>query len=516
LVTVAEMRAADRYTIEELGISGLVLMEEAGRLVTELSLRLLKGQQSKGVVIWAGRGNNGGDGFVVARRLYLAGYQPQVFLVCDDPERVKGDARRNLDILRRLNIAVEHVWSEVEFARAAQAAASAALQVDALVGTGSRGALTGPLAQAVVAMNDAETPIVAVDLPSGLNADTGQVPGKVVRASHTVTIGRAKPGLLTYPGAKYVGRLQVVDIGIPPQAYDGRRPQTFSSDKSDLAAILPRWSPTVHKGQRGRVLVVGGSPGLSGAACLASEAALRAGAGLVTLAVPERLHDLMEIKLTEVMTSPLPETATGCISLEAARLILDHGAEADVLALGPGLGSGPELPAAVARIVGRAEVPLVIDADGLNALVGQLGVLAAKRAPLILTPHPGELARLANTTAAHVQAQRLPLARELAQQWGVVMVLKGARTIIAAPDGTCYINSTGGPALATGGSGDVLTGVIAGLLAQGLEPIQAAVAGVFVHGLAGDMAPGQLGGSRGVVAGDLIDLLPAALAALEQ
>jgi hydroxyethylthiazole kinase-like uncharacterized protein yjeF len=252
---------------------------------------------------------------------------------------------------------------------------------------------------------------------------------------------------------------------------------------------------TVHKGQRGRVLVVGGSPGLSGAACLASEAALRAGAGLVTLAVPERLHDLMEIKLTEVMTTPLPETATGCISLEAARLILDHGAEADVLALGPGLGSGPELPAAVARIVGRAEVPLVIDADGLNALVGQLGVLAAKRAPLILTPHPGELARLANTTAAHVQAQRLPLARELAQQWGVVMVLKGARTIIAAPDGTCYINSTGGPALATGGSGDVLTGVIAGLLAQGLEPIQAAVAGVFVHGLAGDMAPGQLGGA---------------------
>ncbi len=512
LVTAKEMRAADKYTIEELGIPSLVLMEEAGRQVAELCLRLLQEGQGRGrVFVWAGRGNNGGDGFVVARRLGLAGYHTEVFLVCPDPEQITGPARQNLDILRRLNIAVNQAWTEEEIAAATKVAASGDLQVDALLGTGTRGALTGPMAEAVGAMNRAAVPIVAIDLPSGLQADTGEILGPGVRASYTVTIGRTKPGLVTYPGAEYVGQLQIADIGIPPEAYDRRQPETFLVERPEVTAIVPVWPPTVHKGERGRVFIAGGSPGLTGAACLASQAALRAGAGLVTLGVPESLHYLMEIKLTEVMTTPLPEADNSTFGRGAAEIILERAGQADALAIGPGLGQGEELPRLLAQVVREVAVPTVIDADGLNALAGQTDVLADKGAPIILTPHPGELARLCESTVAEVQAHRLPLARELAQEWGVVLVLKGARTVVATPEGVCYLNSTGGPALATGGSGDVLTGIIASFLAQGLTPTEAAVAGTFVHGLAGDRAGQQVGGDGGVVAGDLISALPGVL-----
>ncbi|NMA55250.1 MAG: NAD(P)H-hydrate dehydratase [Firmicutes bacterium] len=515
LVSVGEMRAADHYTIEKLGIPSLVLMEEAGRHVTELCLGLLRKQPTQGpVVIWAGRGNNGGDGFVVARRLKQAGYYPEVFLVCPDPEQIKGAARKNLDILRRLHLPVRRAWSRDEISAAAAKARRASMQVDALLGTGTKGDLAGPLAEAVAAMNKTTAPIVAVDLPSGLNADTGEISAPVVKANYTVTIGRAKPGLVTYPGAEYVGELRVADIGIPDYAYDCREPKTFLIESHDVAALLPPWPQTAHKGNRGRVFVAAGSTGLTGAACLTSRAALRSGAGLVTLGVPESLHNLMEIKLTEVMTSPLPDAGSGILGRSASEAILEHANSADSLAIGPGLGQGEGLAHIMATIVQKSTVPTVIDADGLNALPVGAEILADKRAPLVLTPHPGELARLAGITVAAVQARRLPLARELAQKWGVVLVLKGARTIVATPKGSCYINPTGGPALATAGSGDVLTGMVAAFLARGLTAIEAALAGTYVHGLAGDLAAKRSGSELGIVAGDLISILPEAFATI--
>ncbi|MGI6128951.1 MAG: NAD(P)H-hydrate dehydratase [bacterium] len=515
LVTAAQMRAADSYTIDNLGIPGIVLMEEAGQQVAELCLKLLRERPGKGrAFIWAGRGNNGGDGFVVARRLGLAGYHTEVFLVCPDPNQIEGPARQNLDILRRLNIAVNQAWTEGEIAAAAKVTVSGDIQVDALLGTGSRGVLAGPMAGAVQAMNQAGIPTVAIDLPSGLNADTGEVLGPVVRASHTVTIGQPKIGLVTYPGAEYVGELQVADISIPAEAYDLSGSEAVWLQEAEVASLLPVWPATTHKGDRGRVFIAGGSPGLTGAASLASQAALRTGAGLVTLGVPESLHHLMEVKLTEVMTVALPEADNGTFAFGAAGTILQQAERADALAVGPGLGHGEELPHIMSQLVQEIQVPTVIDADGLNALQGQVDILRTAKAPIILTPHPGEMARLCESTVAEVQAHRLPLARELAEEWNVHLVLKGARTIVATPDGDCYINSTGGPALATGGSGDVLTGIIVSLLAQGLAPKEAAIAGVFIHGLTAGMAADMLGGDRGILAEDLILTIPKVVAAL--
>jgi NAD(P)H-hydrate epimerase len=515
LVTAAEMRAADFYTIQEIGLPGAVLMEEAGRQVAELCLRLLKERPGRGrVFVWAGKGNNGGDGLVAARRLGLAGYHVEVFLVAEDPGTLSSETRRNLEVLRRLGIPVNQAWSAAEISAAEIVGASGDLQVDALLGTGSRGPVSGPLAAAIAAINRGGVPVVAVDLPSGLNADTGEVLGPAVRAGYTVTFGRPKVGLLTYPGAELVGQLYVADIGIPAEAYPEDAPAAFLLEAGEVAARLPAWKPTTHKGERGRVFVVGGSPGLTGAVCLAGEAALRAGAGLVTVGVPEGVHDIFEVKLTEVMTAPLPETEDGTLAASAAGAVLERAAQADALAVGPGLGRGEELASLLAELVRESPVPLVIDADGLNALVGHMEVLGEAAAPIILTPHPGELARLTGSTPAEVQAHRLPLARDVAREWNAVVVLKGARTVIAAPDGTCYINPTGNPGLATGGTGDVLTGVIAAFLAQGLDAVQAAAAGVFLHGLAGDLAAKSSGGERGFVAGDVIHALPSALSAL--
>ena len=515
LVTAAQARAADRYAIEEVGLPAAVLMEETGRQVAELCLKLLQEKPGRGrIFVWAGKGNNGGDGYVAARRLGLAGYHVEVFLVTAHPEEITGAARQNLEVLRRLAIPVNQAWSEAEIAAAGVVAASGDLQVDALLGTGGRGPVSGPPAAAIAAINGAGVPVVAVDLPSGLNADTGEVTGPAVRARYTVTVGRPKAGLFTYPGAALAGDVYVADIGIPAVAYCGQEPGVFLTEGADVAGWLPAWGPAAHKGERGRVFVAGGSPGLTGAACLASEAALRAGAGLVTLGVPESLHDLMEVKLTEVMTAPLPEAEDRTLAAAAAGTILERAAQAGALAVGPGLGRGEELPELITQLVRESPVPLVVDADGLNALAARTEVLSEAAAPIILTPHPGELARLTGSTPAEVQAHRLPLAREVAESWNATVVLKGARTVIAAPDGTCYLNPTGNPGLATGGTGDVLTGVIAALLAQGLQPLKAAAAGAFLHGLAGDLAAEQARGARGLTAGDVLQALPAALAAV--
>ena len=506
--TAAVMREIDRIAIQEYGIPGAVLMENAGVAVVRYLETILEPLSERKFCILAGKGNNGGDGYVIARHLANQGAKVKVFLL-GEKTAVGGDARLNLDIIDLMGIDIieinhERVWDKVKVA-----VTFADCLVDALAGTGFRGEPSGDMAQLIELMNAAGKPVVAVDIPSGVDADTGRVWGKAVQASHTVTLGLPKPGLFLYPGAEYAGQLTVADIGIPTAIVTGQAIKQNIIRADMIGAILPRRSPAVHKGENGRLAVVAGSRGLSGAAAMTAEGGLRSGAGLITLAAPASLQDLLAVKLTEVMTRPLAETAAGAVALAAVEEIVSLAAASDVLAIGPGLGCQEETGAMVRAVIAAAACPLVIDADALNALVGYTGILADCSALPVLTPHPGEMARLTGLTVQAVNADRVQVARQAAGEWGSIVVLKGARTVVAFPDGEVYINTSGNAGMATGGTGDALTGIIAGLIAQGLSSHDAAVAGVYVHGLAGDVAAAA--GMAGMTATDLIKAVPAAL-----
>ncbi|MBP2663419.1 MAG: nnr, partial [Firmicutes bacterium] len=355
--------------------------------------------------------------------------------------------------------------------------------------------------------------VVAVDIPSGVEADTGRICGKAVRAAHTVTFGLPKPGLFLYPGAEFAGELMVADIGIPTAIVAGQQIKQNIVMAGAVRTLLPQRSPDAHKGMSGRVAVVAGSQGLSGAAAMTAEAALRAGAGLITLAVPRGIQNVVAVKLTEVMTKALAETETGGISLDAVAEITELAANKDVLAIGPGLGRQEATAAAVRAAITTVECPLVIDADALYALAGYTDLLSDCAALPVLTPHPGEMGLLTGLSVQAVNADRVTIAREAAGQWGCIIVLKGAHTIVAFPDGEVYINTTGNAGMATGGTGDALTGIIAAMIAQGMSSHDAAVAGVYIHGLAGDIAAEA--GMVGMAATDLIKAVPAALYGLK-
>jgi NAD(P)H-hydrate epimerase len=371
--------------------------------------------------------------------------------------------------------------------------------------------VTGLPGEIIEVVNDAEKPVVAVDLPSGVDADTGKVDGVAINAGLTVTFGLAKVGHWFYPGRARRGELRVVDIGFPQGIIERQRPETFVTTGEAVGEWLPVRPPDVHKGQCGRIAVVAGSVGLTGAATLASQAAARIGAGLVTLGVPESLNDILEIKLTEVMTKPLPEVRKRrCLSLRAIGEIRRFLEKADCLAIGPGLSTYRETTELVRRIVGEVSVPTVIDADGLNALGEKPELLKQVGVPIVLTPHAGEFARLTGLSIEAILSDPIGRAATFAEEFGVVVVLKGAPTVIAEPKGRRFINSTGNSGMATGGAGDVLTGVIVGLIGQRMSPLEASVAGAYVHGLAGDLAMNRVGG-LGLLAGELIEELPRAV-----
>jgi len=503
VVTAAEMAEMDRTTIEDYGIPGVVLMENAGRHVVEAMLDMLGQVRGKTVVVIAGKGNNGGDGFVVARHLKNMGAEVFVHLLADQSQ-ISGDARVNLDIWLNMGGVINNpLHNGVELLT--NHLTRCHIIIDALYGTGFKGSLRENVVPVVKAVNSCPAPVVAVDIPSGLEADTGRVQCLCVRASRTVTFGCPKIGLVTGSGPEYCGYLQVVDISIPGEVMRGGVTELTTPER--VKQILPRRSASAHKGDFGHVLVVGGSPGMSGAVCLSARACGRAGAGLVTAAVPRGLHSILEIKLTEVMTTPLPENGEGFLSRQAAGIIDGLLEKMDVLALGPGLGTSEETVETVEAILMRTNVPYVLDADGINA-VAKCGFNLRKiTSGGVITPHPGEMARLMGCSTAEVQADRLGIARRAAEESGAVVVLKGAGSIVAVPGGKSYINPTGNSGMASGGSGDVLTGVIAGFLAQGLSPENAAVAGVYMHGFAGDrVAIGK--GTAGILAGDIIEVLP--------
>jgi hydroxyethylthiazole kinase-like uncharacterized protein yjeF len=389
--------------------------------------------------------------------------------------------------------------------------AGAALLVDALLGTGLSAPVGGLLGAVIEAMNGAPAPILAVDVASGLSADTGRPLGTAVRATATATMGFRKVGQCQHPGVGLSGAVHVVDIGIPPEAVAAVRPRARLLERPDVAALLPPRAPDAHKGTNGHVLVVAGGPGKVGAALLAAEAAARMGAGLTTLAVPASLLPRVDGRVREVMTTPLPDAGDGTpapLHPAALRTWLEPFA---ALVCGPGLGQAPATRALVAQLLEAAALPVVLDADGLNVVAGT-PVLRQRTAPTLVTPHPGEMSRLLGASTQAVQADRLAAARRLAERDRVLTVLKGAGTVIAAPDGRIAIALTGNAGMATGGTGDVLAGALGGLLAQGLPPLDAATLGVYVHGVAGDLAATQLG-DVGFLAGDLVSLLPPALAA---
>ncbi|MBI4635906.1 MAG: NAD(P)H-hydrate dehydratase [Candidatus Rokubacteria bacterium] len=503
------MRRLDRRAVAELGIPGAVLMENAGRGAAEAIVAYL-GRARKGarVVIVCGKGGNGGDGFVVARWLARRGARPRVLLAVS-PDEITGDAARKLDALRRSGARPVIVEDD---AVATPALARADLVVDALLGTGTRGAPAGLIARMIERINASGRPVVALDVPSGLPADGGSPPGPAIRATMTLTFAGLKRGLVEEPGADLAGRVQVVPIGIP-QAEALRGVTTFVLEASDVARHFPSRPRRAHKGTYGHLLIVAGSLGKTGAAALAARAAMRSGAGLVTVATPASQQPVVAGLTLEAMTEPLPETAARTIGGKAREVVVELAAARDAVALGPGLGLDPETQEVVRVLARDLAKPLALDADALTALAGHLDLLRSAPAPRCLTPHPGEMARMLGVSVADVQRDRVACAREFATTWGAHVVLKGAGSIIGSPDGSVWLNPTGNAGMASGGTGDVLTGILGALLARGLPPGAALGAAVYLHGRAGDIARARVG-EESLIAGDVIAALPEAFAEL--
>jgi hydroxyethylthiazole kinase-like uncharacterized protein yjeF len=492
VLNTQQMREADRETIDEIGIPSVVLMENAGRQAVAAMEAAFDDLPSSKVGVLCGRGNNGGDGFVVARTLAQRGIQATVYLLGSVAD-VRGDARTNLEILGHVGLTVVEIanaqaW-ELHFSQISECD----LIVDAIVGTGFHGPLTGMLETVVADVNGLGVPVVAIDLPTGVSADSHEIEGEAIEASMTVTLAAPKIPLILPPADVYGGDLVIADIGIPAAVIDELDgPWLELLTRERMRELVPARAADSHKGDFGRVLVIAGSVGRTGAAHLSATGALRSGAGLVTIATPRSCVATVAAMAPEYMTEPLEETAAGAIDFTAVERVLDF--KADVIAIGPGLGRDPSTVAFIQAIVERSGVPLVLDADALNAfaddpdrLMGRDGV------DVIITPHPGEMARLLNVSIEQVQSDRIEHAREYAAAHRVHVVLKGHRTIIAGPEGRTFVNLTGNAGMATGGTGDLLTGMIAAWFAQLLDAEAACKLAVYLHGTAGDLAEADEG-----------------------
>ena len=503
IATTQEMKALDNAAIEEAGIPGLILMENASLGILKKIQEIFGGDvRGRHFIILCGKGNNGGDGYAVARHLLNREAEVSVFAVGPIAD-LRGDALTNALIFEKIGGTIKELKESGSLPRVA----SADLIVDALLGTGLTGRASGMVAKMIEWMNDRPEPVLAVDIPSGVEGDTGAVRGVAVIADWTVTMGLYKRGLVLPPGRDLAGEVTVAIISLPPHVRAGTHISFNLLEASDIHGMLPQRQPTDHKGDCGRVVILAGSPGMTGAATLCSQAALRIGAGLVILGIPKSLNPILETKLSEVMTRRLAENDDGCLCPEALPTIEELISWADVVAIGPGLSQHPDTEETVRLILSNINKPLVIDADGLNVLGKEEEFAGMLPSGSILTPHPGEFSRLCGLPIAEILNHRVYLTAEKAASWGAVVVLKGSPTIIADPGGEVFCNPTGNPALATGGSGDVLTGMIVGLLAQGCPPVHAACAGVYLHGLAGDFAAKEIG-IAATIAGDLDKLLP--------
>lgn len=514
IITSAQMQALDRRTITEAGVPGRTLMERAGCGVADCLEQTFGSPRGKRVTVLCGKGNNGGDGFVVARLLHRR--QAKVRVLTMTP---LSELSRDAAVMYRQFIRVAGQSRIRPYSSNAQAQPllrESNIVIDALFGTGLSAEVSGRYADAIDSINEAGKPVVSIDLPSGLHADTGIALGRAVRAALTVTFGLPKLGLYVNHGIDHAGRVAIVDIGIPQAFIDAVESRTTLITDSFVRASLPVRKPSSHKGTYGHAGIIAGSVGKTGAAAMAAKAALRVGTGLVTVAIPSSVNDVLEAKLLEAMTVPMPETKARTFSRTAFDRLSAFIAARTSIAIGPGLSTHPETVELVQTLVKQLDRPAVLDADALNALAGRASLLTECKTPPILTPHPGEMARLeTDATPQSVNADRIGTATRFARERGVFVVLKGARTVIARPDGAVAICPTGNPGMATAGTGDVLTGMTVGLLAQGLPPWEAACVATYLHGYAGDLAAATTG-QAGMIAGDVIEQISHALKAFHE
>lgn len=538
ILTAKEMREIDRKAIEDYGIPGTLLMENAGIQTTIALEEKLHNLSQQRVAVFAGKGNNGGDGAVVARHLYNKGVKVEIFLFAKKKD-VSPDSMININIAEKMGIPVYEIESYDHLKSFKKQLIHTHIFIDALLGTGIKPPVKGTLKQVISYLNDLNKFILSIDIPSGLSSDHGNVEGEVIRANMTTTFCRPKRCHFLYPAAEYVGELKIVDISIPDKVVRDGNIKVHTVDKEDIRFLFNKRKPDSHKGTYGHLLVLGGSTGKGGAAAMASLSALRIGTGLVTTAVPESVNASIETSPLEIMSIPLPETGQGSIDIAAKNTIIESLKNKSAVLIGPGISTHPKTTELLLKIIPEIKIPLIIDADGLNCLSGHLDVLRKLKGPVVITPHPGEMSRLIKKPVNEIQADRIGIAQKFASDYNVFVILKGAGTIIAFPDRDTFINITGNPGMATAGTGDVLAGMVGGLIAQSGQWPQpngatapnlrtknfakkaqfykfaaqkvslsdALKVAVFVHGLAGDIAA-QKKGQISLIASDLIDEIP--------
>ncbi len=490
------MREADRKTIEEFGMSGAVLMETAGMRISELVFKKL--QKNARVTVLAGQGNNGGDGLVAARLLNNAGYAVSLWCA-SKPDGYRAEAAVNAKYLKKADFPIKYISASEDLVHLKEDLECTGLVIDALLGIGVDRDVSGFPAEVIDTVNACSAPVLAVDIPSGVNADTGAVMGCAIKADWTVTFAAPKLGLLLHPGAGLAGEIFVADINVPVSLLEDEKVNLVTV--SLVKAILPERPINAHKGSVGRVLIVAGSPGMTGAAVMTAESAFKGGAGLVYLAAPESICSALEAKMMEVIIVPLPEQSKGIISPEAAEVILEKAKQCDALAIGPGLDTGDVTSKLLKKLVQLSPVPMVLDAGALAALGKKINMLRSARYLPVITPHPGEMARMTGVSAGQIQSSRLDVAIKNTRLWECIIMLKGPNTVIAEPGGRAFVNPTGNQSLSTAGSGDLLTGLVTSFIAQGIPSDSAAAAAAFVHGLSGDLIlPGRGHMARDVLA----------------
>ncbi len=509
IVTAKEMQSLDSRTIDGMGVPGLVLMENACMGVVDAAEDMLDGVQGETIRIYCGTGNNGGDGFAAARHLLNRGAILDVLLI-GDPGKLTPDAKANHDWFVEMGGTVSPINNINDLATRPPAD----LAIDGLLGTGIQGAARGLTAEVIEHINQHELEVLAIDIPSGVEGSTGKVAGPAVHAELTVTMGLPKIGLMVPPGWNYAGEVDIVDIGIPMKFIDEADLKLALIEVDDVLEMLPRRHREAHKGDCGKLFLLAGSPGFTGAAALATETAVKSGVGLARLGIPKSLNQIMEIKLTEGMTWVLEDQGQGLLHTDALPEIRNALEWADAMALGPGISMEDSVGKVIEQFLPEVTLPTVIDADGLNQLGNKQHLLKKLPEQCVLTPHPGEMARLTGKSISEITEEPIITVRKYAREWQAVVVLKGAPTYIARPDGMVALNPTGNPGMASGGTGDVLTGLIGSFLAQGLPPWEASVCGVWLHGAMGDLAE-EVMGTLSLTASDLIDALPEVLDMIE-
>jgi ADP-dependent NAD(P)H-hydrate dehydratase / NAD(P)H-hydrate epimerase len=510
-----QMRNIDARTSREYGIPGRILMENAGARAAESLEEECEDLEHRSILILCGKGNNGGDGFVLARHLVNRGFHPRVVLLNRRSE-VKEDALANLRILGKMGVDVSVAHEPRTWKALLPELERSDLVVDAILGTGLRGPARGFLKTVIADVGGLDAEVVSLDIPSGLSADSPLVPGEAVVADHTLAMGLPKIPHLFPPAELFCGEVSVLDISLPDGAVEAEGVKLELLEEEEVRRMLPTRPRDSHKGDFGHVLVLAGSRSKPGAASLAALGALRAGAGLVTVATGRNAQPMVHAHCAEAMVEPLAETEGGTLSRTVLSPILKMLEGKAVLVVGPGLGTATDVTQVIRKLVDKADLPVVVDADGLNAFAGKAQMLGGKPSrPRILTPHPGEFARLLGRKTEEVQADRVGASRRFATDHRCFLVLKGYRTLVATPGGEVFVNPTGNPGMATAGTGDVLAGMIAALVAQDNDPLPGILAAVFLHGVAGDLAAAQRG-AQGLLASDLLERLPEAMEALLQ